>query len=142
MTRRQEIAILTLRFAIGWRLFVEGYALWQGQVAGASLPQALAARPHLAAALGGAWAVAGFLVMAGLLTRGVSAVALLTLGFLVLASPVAHSQANACRLLEAVGLVVALAFDSGRVAGVDALLRLRSGAGNAPPGEADIRRGV
>jgi thiosulfate dehydrogenase (quinone) large subunit len=154
ISRVQQIALVVLRFAIGWHLFLQGYGkLTQpGWSAAAYLQhatgplsgvfRALAAQPTLLALsdAGVPWSLLllGLLLMLGLATRGASAGAIILLTSFVLARPallvggilVVGGDGNAelyvnQTVIEILALAVTLVFDTGRLAGLDVLLRGR-----------------
>ena len=153
----QQISIVALRFAIGWSLFLQGYdklvaTSWSAASGLRSATGPFATLFHHLAEW--RWVVAaadrvavfglvtlGLLLMLGLLTRTSSSLAVaLLLGFLLVHPPLPLSGfgvfspdgADGCTsraVLEVLGLIACLAFDSGRIAGVDVLLhRWREGA--------------
>jgi len=147
----QQISIVALRFAIGWSLFLQGYeklvaTSWSVASCLRSATGPFATLFHHLAEW--RWIVAaadrvavfglvtlGLLLMLGLLTRTSSSLAVaLLLSFLLVHPPLPLSGfvasgsdgTDLCMsrtLLEVLGLIVGLAFDSGRIAGVDVLLR-------------------
>ncbi len=150
----QQIALVVLRLAIGWHLFLQGYGklaqpAWSAasyieQATGplAGLFRALAAQATLLRLCDALvpWALLslGLLLMLGLLTRSASISAVLLLTSFVLARPplllggilVVGADGNAelyvnQTVIEILGLIVTLAFDTGRMIGLDILLRRR-----------------
>lgn len=152
-TRVQKLLLVLLRFSIGWHLFYQGLGKlravdWsaQGYLAAATGPFAslfhtIAEGPRLIA-----WAdfltiwglmILGILLMVGLFTRiaalgGIFLLALFYLaapplaseGFTVISPEGAELYVNKT-FLEALALLVVLSFPTGRMVGLDILLRHR-----------------
>jgi uncharacterized membrane protein YphA (DoxX/SURF4 family) len=154
MTRIQQGTLVVLRFAIGWHLFLQGYGkLTQPGWSAASYLQhatgplagifrALAAKATMLSIcdISVPWTllVAGLFLMLGLATRSAGVAAMLLLAAFVLAHPpllvggilVVGPDGNAelyvnQTVIEILALAVVLVFDTGRLAGLDLLLRGR-----------------
>ncbi len=152
--RVQQLTLVVLRFVIGWHLFLQGYGkltqpAWSaapylshatGPLAG--LFRGLAAQATLLLLCDRVipWAllVLGLFLMIGLLTRSASIAAMALLASFTLAHPpllvagilVVGADGNAelyvnQTIIEVLGLGVTLAFDTGRMIGLDLLLRGR-----------------
>ncbi|MBN2371808.1 MAG: DoxX family membrane protein [Vicinamibacteria bacterium] len=163
--RGQRLALIALRFSVGWHLFLQGYgkltrpdwsaSSYLGDATGplGSLFRALAARPSLLAFcdLFVPWAllVLGLLLMIGLATRAATTVAIALLFSFVLAQPPlltggilfigrdgnANLYVNQT-VIEILALIATLTFDTGRIVGLDVLLRRhRSSAASAAVSE-------
>ena len=156
----QQVALVALRFGIGWHLFYEGWGKltavqWtaRGYLAGATGPlapwfRALAEQPFSLQLLDRAvvWGliVLGALLMIGLFTRAAALLASLQLLSIYLAAPPwpAHGFAPLTPMaselyvnkivIEVLALAVCIAFDTGRLSGLDLLVprwrRRRRGA--------------
>jgi len=149
----QQTMLVTLRFAIGWHLVVQGYArlasaAWSFEAhlraatgPAASLLHWLAGIPWLRAAadhvtLWGA-IIFGLLLMVGLFTRTATVLAIALLSASVLAQPPlpvsgvlaptlgGHEMYVNRAIIEILALLVSLSFDTGRIAGLDVLLQQR-----------------
>jgi thiosulfate dehydrogenase [quinone] large subunit len=162
LSRAQQLALVALRFAVGWHLFLQGYGKlvqpgWSarpyvehatGPLAG--LFRALAGRSTLLAVCDTAipWTllVLGLLLMLGLATRTAIVAAILLVSSFVLARPpllvggilVVGGDGNAelyvnQTVIEILALAVTLAFDTGRFVGLDVLLRGRARGVAAAP---------
>ena len=163
-TRVQKLLLVLLRFSIGWHLFYQGLGKlraveWtaRGYLEAATGPFAslfhsIAEGPRLMA-----WAdfstvwglmVLGILLMVGLFTRlsALGGIALLMLfylaapplaseGFTVMSSEGAELYVNKT-LLEALALLLVMSFPTGRMVGLDILLRYRKEAKQAASSEA------
>jgi thiosulfate dehydrogenase (quinone) large subunit len=154
LSRTQQLALVVLRFAVGWHLFLQGYGklvqtAWSarpyietatGPLAGVF--RALAGRSTLLAVCDTAipWAlvVLGLLLMLGLVTRTASLAAIVLVASFVLARPpllvggilVVGGDGNAelyvnQTVIEILALAVTLTFDTGRLVGLDVLMRSR-----------------
>jgi thiosulfate dehydrogenase (quinone) large subunit len=148
----QQVALVTLRFAIGWHLCYQGWGKLQA-VQWTSAPflrastgpfapwfHALADSPRLwVADQAVMWSlvVLGALLMVGLLTRTASVLAMVLLLSFYLAAPPWPVHGFVAEgltgwelyvnqvLIEVLALGACLAFDTGRISGLDALIRGR-----------------
>jgi thiosulfate dehydrogenase [quinone] large subunit len=146
----QQVALVALRFAIGWHLFYEGWGKltaghWtaRGYLSGATGPlapwfRALAEQPFWIQLVDRAvvWGliVLGGLLMIGLFTRAAALAASLQLLSIYLAAPPwpTHGFAPLTPMaselyvnkivIEVLALAVCIVFDTGRISGLDLLL--------------------
>jgi len=151
LTAWQQFLLVLLRFTIGWHLFYQGLGKLQsphwsaeGYLRAATGPLAALFQKMAAS---GAWLaladratvwgliVLGMLLMVGLFTRPASAGAILLLALFYAAQPPLPAHGFAARTpdgselyankvtIEILALLVALAFDTGRISGLDLLVR-------------------
>jgi thiosulfate dehydrogenase [quinone] large subunit len=149
----QQCVLVMLRFAIGWHLFVQGYGRLASAGLSSELQLRTSTGPiapffhwladvqWLRAATDHAtvWGlmIVGVLLMVGLFTRTATLVSIALLVPSVLAHPplpvagalVATSGGHEMyidrTMIEILGLVVSLSFDTGRMAGLDLVIRQR-----------------
>ena len=149
----QQVALVALRVALGWHLFLQGYGKYisntwtaKGYLAGATGPlapwfRALAAEPRWlgVADQGTLWGLMalGSLLIVGLLSRVAAlAGAALLMSFYLVAPPLASGPLTPTidgtewvvnkLLVEICGLLVVASFPTGRMAGLDLLWRGQS----------------
>jgi thiosulfate dehydrogenase (quinone) large subunit len=166
----QQVALVALRFGIGWHLFYEGWGKltavqWtaRGYLADATGPLApwfrtLAEQPFWLQLIDRAvvWGliVLGALLMVGLFTRTAALLASLQLMLIYLAAPPwpAHGFAPLTPMgselyvnkivIEILALAVCVVFDTGRISGLDLLVsrRRRDEAAPASVPSAEVQR--
>ncbi len=168
LTGWQQFVLVLFRFSIGWHLFYQGLgklqaARWtsEGYLLTATGPlagvfQKMAANPTLLRIcdLATVWGlmILGFLIMIGLLTRTASILAILLLfsfyvaqpplpvyGFAVWTRDGSELYVNKV-FLEMMAILICLAFDTGRISGLDMLIAGRFRRSRVPALDSSLRR--